>query len=282
MDLFDLYQHVKRRFRESDVEDADLAARFLIRETCGISDSAFLIGGGAAVDNDLRARLESYAQRHIDGEPISRILNRAAFWDLSFRVTPDVLDPRPETEMIITRALKIMPRDSDIDIADLGTGSGCLIVTLMTLYSRARGWAVDKSPVALAVARDNAVAHGVEDRISFIEGNWLESPDRLFDLIVSNPPYIPNRDIANLDVSVKNYDPILALDGGKDGFDAYRQIIPAIKKHLKQDGTALLEIGIFQAEKIERLVEDSGLCVKSVHVDMSGIPRVVEISFGEK
>jgi release factor glutamine methyltransferase len=201
---------------------------------------------------------------------------------LPFKVSEAVLDPRPDTETIIEATFQHFQDKPLRTILDLGTGSGCLIVTLLHEFPDSRGVAVDISESALAIARENADRNGVLDRCTFVKSDWDDSftadlPSK-YDLIVSNPPYIPNQDIANLLDEVKKHDPSLALDGGNDGLDAYKKIIPIINSHLNRDGISLLEIGISQEKDVTRIAANAGLTPSRIHSDLGGIPRVVEIS----
>ena len=182
-------------------------------------------------------------------------------------------------------ALKAYGNTPPQTVLDLGTGSGCILIALLHEWPKSRGTAVDISGTALEVARENAQQNQVADRIEWIESNWMENlPDagEGYDCIVSNPPYITNPDIESLAPEVKNHDPILALAGGNDGLQCYKKIIFNLKKNLKSQGKAFLEIGQNQGNDVMRLVEDSGLSVENVHPDLAGIPRVVEISCGDK
>lgn len=280
--LYESYKDLRRQLKDSGIESPDLEARWILKHVLGVTD-ADLIGG---VDRTLWAeeidKIESILERRVKGEPLSRILREKEFWGLTFAVTPDVLDPRHDTEIIIEKALELFAEHEPERILDLGTGTGCLIVTLLKAWPEAKGVAVDLSPAALRIAKENAQRHGVEGRITFIEGSWFEKVTGTFDLVVSNPPYIPNPDIPNLEKEVREYDPILALDGGQDGLEPYKIIFSKLKEFLEPGGKALLEIGIGQQDDIARLGRESRIRVECVHPDHGGIPRVVEISSGDK
>lgn len=280
--LRNVYLKTRDQLRSSGVDNPDFVARDLIKRAVDVADIDIILVSEQEVYAGKVQEINECLKRHISGEPVSRIFGEREFWGLPFRVTPDVLDPRPDTETIVDVALKQFIGRPPERILDLGTGTGCLIVSLLTEWPLADGVATDVSEKALAVAKENAKKHNVDKRLKLLESDWFESVKGKFDVIVSNPPYISNQEIPNLPVAVKEYDPILALDGGNDGLDCYRKIISGLKTHLKDDGICFLEIGYSQAEDVTRLVEDSGLFVKEVHPDMAGIPRVVEISFGEK
>lgn len=278
----DLYVLTRDELRQGGIENADLVARDLLKRTIDVSDLDIVTNASREIYSGKIDEMNSYLKRHISGEPVSRIFGEREFWGIPFKITPDVLDPRPDTETIVEVALQRFAGGAPESILDLGTGSGCIITALMTEWPLARGVANDISDKALAVAEENARRAGVGDRLSFVQGSWGEGVEGLFDLIVSNPPYISNREIPNLPPAVKNFDPILALEGGEDGLECYRALLTEIKRLLKNGGIGLLEVGFSQAQDVSRLVEDSGLSVRGVHPDIAGIPRVVEISFGEK
>lgn len=281
MSLQELQKIIRERLVAAAVEDSAREARWLIKHALDVND-ADLISGKKEVSNDEADEVRMLADRRAAGEPVSRIIGEKEFCGLSFRVTPDVLDPRFDTEVLVEAAARRFAANPPRMILDLGTGSGCILVALLKKFPDAVGVGVDISESALAVAQDNAARNGVKDRASFAQGDWAKSLDESFDLIVANPPYIPSGDIPNLNAEVKNHDPILALDGGFDGLSAYKKIFSQIKKNFLPGGAGFFEAGILQAEDIARLAENEGFLVKSYHADSAGILRVVEIDSGEK
>jgi len=282
MKLQDLYFETKQELKAADKDSPDLAARRLIKQAAGLSDVQFITEPEKAMSQAVIDTVKAMVERRLKGEPVSRILGEQEFGGLPFKVSEAVLDPRPDTETIIEATFQHFQDKPLRTILDLGTGSGCLIVTLLHEFPDSRGVAVDISESALAIARENADRNGVLDRCTFVKSDWDDSftadlPSK-YDLIVSNPPYIPNQDIANLLDEVKKHDPSLALDGGNDGLDAYKKIIPIINSHLNRDGISLLEIGISQEKDVTRIAANAGLTPSRIHSDLGGIPRVVEIS----
>lgn len=279
---------ITRRLRgalaAAGVDTAALDARIFVRQGAGFSDADLITNGQALLPVQVIEKIENMLSRRVAGEPVSRIVGGREFWSLFFKVTQDTLDPRPDTETLVAAALKNAPLDRPIRILDLGTGTGCILISLLTELPHATGVAVDINPGALAVARENAIRHGVESRIEFRHGSWFEpiGQSESFHLIVSNPPYIPAKDIESLSREVRKHDPILALSGGDDGLDAYKIILDGMKKHLACGGRALFEIGQGQEGDLTRLVEDSTLYVRESYTDLGGIVRVVEMSCGEK
>ncbi|MCA9018276.1 MAG: peptide chain release factor N(5)-glutamine methyltransferase, partial [Planctomycetaceae bacterium] len=185
-------------------------------------------------------------------------------------------------EVLVERALAIFSERGPAAILDMGTGSGCILISLLSRFLDSYGVGLDLSYGALLTARRNAARNGVLNRSGFICGSWGDSLGKKFDLVVSNPPYIANHVIPSLQEEVRDHDPILGLDGGADGLQAYRDIFSGLNSLLAPDGKALLEIGFDQGDSVMRLAEDSGFCVEGVWPDYAGLPRVVEISSGDK
>ncbi len=228
--------------------------------------------------------IEQAIARRKTGEPLSRILGTREFWGLDFKVTSDVLDPRPDTEILVEQALRWakQTQKKTLRILDLGCGSGCIVISLLKELPDATACAIDISQAALDVAQHNASMHGVDSKITFVASNWLERVEGVFDLVVSNPPYIRTGVMNDLAESVRCFDPVLALDGGLGGLDAYEKILFSLKRILDCDGRAFLEIGFDQGADISRLVEKSGANLMCIHKDFGGHFRVAEITAGEK
>lgn len=276
-----LHSEARQRLMIAGCDSPALDARIFVKKVFGLSDADLIAGEDRLAMEDEQATLEAMMTRRLSGEPVSRILGQREFWGLMFTVTPAVLDPRPDTETIVQAAVQEMAVNPPATILDLGTGSGCLLIALLTEFPGARGTAVDISPEALAVAKMNAETLGVVDRITFVEGRWFDSVTGSYDLIVSNPPYIPIQDIESLAPEVRNHDPILALAGGDDGYDAYRVIIKETQAHLNPGGLCYLETGFDQGENVARLAGESNLSVRRIIPDIAGIPRAVEITRGD-
>lgn len=277
-----LYRRLKIRFRIAGIESAELEARMILERRAGVSWSDLVARPETLISDAIAEQIESDARIRESGMPLSRLYGVRGFGKLEFLLTPDTLDPRPDTETLVDAALIRFSRCPPRRILDLGTGSGCILVSLLYEWPQAFGIGVDRAFGACAAARINAQKAGVADRAAFVCAEWGDSLSGAFDLIVSNPPYIPSADIPTLSDSVKNFDPILALDGGEDGFESFRLVITAIKNLLTEDGAAFVEIGAEQARDSKRLVEEADLNHIARHSDSSGIPRVVEMSRGDK
>lgn len=279
----DILKQLRVRFAASGLDTPDLDARILVRHFLNLSDADLITGQGAATEEQIDA-LDAAIERRLSGEPVSRILGYREFWGMRLKVTPDTLDPRPDTERLVEMAVEALKDNPPRRILDLGTGTGCILLALLKEFPQATGIGIDINPAAVDVSRENMENNGLSDRAAFRQGNWTDSlteSDGSFDLIVSNPPYIPEADIESLAPEVRNHDPILALVGGKDGLNPYKILIPEIKKFLAPRGRAFFEIGQNQDKDIARLVEDSGFVVRRIGADYAGILRVVEITYGD-
>jgi release factor glutamine methyltransferase len=253
-----------------------LDARLIVQHALGIGWDTLYLREDQPLVKDERARLESELARRIAHEPVSRIVGRRHFWTLDLAVSPDTLDPRADTESLIETVVAAIPeRSQPLKILDLGTGTGAILLALLAEYPNAAGLGVDLSEGALAIARINAESHGLGKRASFAAGHWADGLAGQFDVIVSNPPYIESSDLAGLAPEVREHDPVLALDGGLDGLDAYRVIIPAIPPLLSPGGFAVLEIGAGQADAVTRIAGENGLAPIGRRADLGGIERAL-------
>ncbi|USG60694.1 peptide chain release factor N(5)-glutamine methyltransferase [Sneathiella marina] len=209
-------------------------------------------------------------------EPISHILGHREFWSLDFLVGPDVLDPRPDSETLIETVLMAQKSGQEItSILDLGVGSGCLLLSLLSEIENARGTGVDQSQAAIEIAIQNARRLGLEDRTKFQHGNWCDGIGETFDLVISNPPYIPASDIEGLQPEVKDFEPLSALIGGEDGLDCYRDIVSSVKPRMNSNSLIVFEVGAGQAQQVSDLLENSGFSDVSRHKDLAEIERCV-------
>jgi release factor glutamine methyltransferase len=236
---------------------------------------------GEALPAEAAARYAGHLARRAGHEPVSRILGHREFWSLDFALGPATLDPRPDSETLVEAALAACP-DRPLRVLDLGTGTGCLLLAVLHDRPAAFGLGVDRSEAAAGTARANARALGLADRAAFLVGDWATALDARFDLILSNPPYIPEAEIAALDPEVRDHDPHLALSGGADGLDAYRDLAVALPGLLVPGGTAVVELGIGQAADVAALFRAAGLDITATPHDLAGIPRclVAKKEFG--
>jgi release factor glutamine methyltransferase len=267
--------------REAGIETPELDARLLLCHAAALTHESFVARAGEALQSEAAVRLEALVRRRASREPISHITGTREFYGRSFLVDESALDPRPDTETLIEAALALIEktgrREEPLRLLDLGTGTGCILVTLLDELAKARGFGTDLSPAALRLAEANARRLGVADRASFLASDWLDAIHGEFDLIVSNPPYIASGEIKRLAPEVAHHDPYLALDGGPDGLEAYRRIAAGAARLLAPKGAILVEMGASQAPAVAGLLHDGGFLVANdgPSFDLGGRPRVV-------
>jgi release factor glutamine methyltransferase len=239
-------------------------------------DRTFLISHAEdPVDDDFLDQLRELVERRAAGEPLQYITGVQDFYGREFRVTPDVLIPRPETELLVEAALEVS--DAAL-ICDVGTGSGCIAITLLCERPKARAVALDKSPAALEIAKFNAAKLSVADRARFVVSDCFNALDRSeyqFDLIVSNPPYVSESALAGLQREVRDHEPLVALSPGADGLSVIRRLLTDAPSYLKSNGHLLMEIGFDQGEKVRNLIDESVWSLLEVRPDLQCIPRIV-------
>lgn len=256
-------------------------ARFLAEHALTLSPSDLILRGREPLGEAGARALAEAAARRLSGEPVARILGAWEFWGLPFRLAPETLVPRPDTETLVEAALRLFSeRGAPLRIVDLGTGSGCILTALLHERPNAVGVGLDRSEAALRVARENARANGVGARAAFLCGSWLDALAGPFDLIVSNPPYIAAPVIATLAPEVRGHDPRAALDGGEDGLDAYRAILFDLSRRpdlLAPGGALALEIGYDQGEAVAALARQAGFPEPALTRDLAGQDRVVTL-----
>lgn len=257
---------------------AALDARLLLQAAAQVTHEDIIATPDAVLLSDKSALFESYVTRRLAHEPVSRILGHRDFYGRRFSVTSAVLDPRPDTETLIDAALLLIPPGARL--LDLGTGSGAIAVTLLAERTLATGVATDISEDALAVACSNAEAHGVLPRLELVQGDWFEPVTGGFDVILSNPPYVPAGDVAELAPDVREFDPLPALAGGADGLDPYRAIAAGAAGHLNSGGLILLEIGAGQEEAVAGLFAGQGLRNVGRFRDLAGHVRCLHLVRG--
>jgi len=263
-------------FQRSGIESPAREARISLCVASGVSQTALIVAPGEPL-GVAAARVREFAARRAAGEPLSRIVGKREFWGLSLAISPQVLDPRPETESIVEAAIAIFSdrRDDPLRILDLGVGSGSILCALLAEFPEARGVGVDISAGAASVALGNVETCGLAQRAEIRVGDWTQALERPFDLIVSNPPYIPTADLAWLPREVRDFDPRLALDGGFDGLAAYRQIMQGAMSLLAPGGCLLAELGARQTAKVIAIAKQSGFTDTTAFKDLASIDRVM-------
>lgn len=276
--MTDYFSVIVRKLAAAKIENPRLETRLLFAEVLKCKPSE--IYSGTVLSSADIEKINFMLEQRLQHKPLDKILGHREFYKYDFAVNEDVLSPRPDTEILLESALEILQNIPMARILDLGCGSGCIIASLLKENPDACGEAVDISDKALAVAQKNSDNLAIGSRLRFVKADWFADDftsalnDR-FDMIVSNPPYIPSADIETLEPEVKNYDPLLALDGGKSGYDSYKAIAEIVPNLLKNSGYILLEAGQGQAQKIADIFIAHGLTLHKIVNDLSGIARCV-------
>ena len=275
--LLEAWSGAQKRLKTAGVDSPSIDARLLLEAAADVSRVDVISDPYRQLTAEQVERFDGYVERRSRREPVARILGRKGFWKLLLQVSPDVLTPRPETERVVDIALEAFPEErASFSMLDLGVGSGAILLSVLAERPAAKGLGVDISEAALAVARDNAAGLGLADRATFLRTDWTQGlPDEAFDLVTSNPPYIPTGDIEGLEPEVCEHEPRLALDGGADGLEAYRVLAPEILRVLKPEGRFAVEIGWDQGAAVKALFEQAGAQGLKVVRDLSDRDRVV-------
>ncbi len=267
-----------QRFERAGIEEPSADARVLVAFAVGVTPVFLRMHPDFTIEPDILNKIEAFADRRVKREPVSKIIETRGFWRLDFKVTKDVLDPRPDSETLIDETLKLFPdKAAALRVLDLGTGSGCLAQALLCEYGNARAVGFDASDAALKIAAENAASNRLTERFETKSGSW-DDPDWFgdlgqFDLVISNPPYIAESERADLAPEVVNFDPERALFAGADGLDAYREIVPALPFLLRDGGVFITEFGKGQHDAVREIVEAAGLDFHAFGIDLGGVAR---------
>ena len=260
--------------KEKKISSYILDSELLLSKALNKTREEILINLVNIVKENKISIFERYLYRRSKNEPIAYILEEKEFWSKKFKVNSDTLIPRPETELLVDEILKLY-KGKNISILDIGTGSGCIIISLLNYLKRSTGTGIDISPKAISIARQNAQMHKLCNRVKFSNKKIENIFDKKFDLIVSNPPYIERKEIKNLSEDIKRYEPRVALDGGNDGLDLIRKVIYKSKYILKIKGMLALEIGNEQIKKVSKLLIDNNFCIRKIIKDYKNNVRCV-------
>ena len=273
--LNEMMAHLRNRFSIAGVEDPMAEARILVSGLMGLSRTDFIARSEDPIPHEHEIAIHAAAERRVRGEPVYRILGRREFYGLELKLAKDTLEPRPDTEVLVDLVLDLLKdrRQEPLDILDLGTGTGAICLALLSQLPEARGTGTDLAPGALAQATANAQANGLVDRFGTVESRWFERISGRYDVIVSNPPYISSSVIPGLDREVRDHDPLLALDGGEDGLDAYRDIADGAAGFLKPGGIVAVETGFDQKKAVREIFEQTGFCEIAAAKDYAGNDR---------
>ena len=274
-DVATVLHTIARQLEAADVDSVRLDARLLVGAATGETAAGLIARPQRRLSAQEADILRGMVARRCAREPIAQILGSREFWSLEFEVSASVLTPRPDSETIIEAACRHIPApDRPFRVLDLGTGSGCLLLALLHEFPAASGVGVDIGAAAVTLARRNSDRLGVGARAAFVVGDWADSIAGRFDVVMSNPPYIATAEIAGLAPEVAHYEPLSALDGGRDGLDAYHAILPLTSTFLAPGGIALFEIGAGRHEAICSLASACGLAIVALEADIAGIARV--------
>lgn len=274
--LLSAWKGAQERLKSGRIDSPSIDARLLLEVAAGVSRTDILTDPYRVLPDETVAAYDAMIERRLKREPVSRILGRKGFWKIMLNVTPDVLSPRPDTEAILDVVLPAFEPGRAFEMIDIGTGSGAILLAVLAERPAAKGVGTDISFEALAVAKENASSLELDNRAAFLRTEWAAGfGDHSFDLVVSNPPYIPSADIAGLDPEVRDHDPHLALDGGPDGLEPYRLLAPEIMRILKPDGIFAVEIGWDQGPAVQALFQAAGFTDVKVVKDLGDRNRVV-------
>ena len=266
------------RLGTAGVEGSRLEARLLLAHALGLAQEALLLDPDAPLPPEAAERFAVLLARRVAREPLALILGRREFWSLDFALSRDTLDPRPDSETLVAAALARIPdRAAPLRLLDLGTGTGCLLLALLSELPNASGAGLDIVPGAAALARRNAASMGLEARAFFVAGRWAAAIGGDIDVVLANPPYVPSAAIDGLAPEVARFEPRAALDGGGDGLRAYRELAPDLARLLRPGGFAVIELGAGQADAVAEIFAPQGLDQVARHRDLGGIERCLTV-----
>lgn len=276
-----LLAQARQKLQEAGIDSAALDARILLLHAAGITPEKLISNSHDPVGTDIQDTLAGYVKRRIGYEPVSRILGKREFWSMDFMLSPGTLDPRPDSETVVEAIVewadKTGRRDAPLNIIDLGTGTGCLLLAALSELPNATGVGIDISSDSIMTADGNARELGFSERSDFRNQSWDSLETQYFDVVISNPPYIPETDSESLAPEVARFDPEDALYGGVDGLENYRKIARLLKNILSRNGAAFFEVGIGQFKDVQQIFEQEGFLPGGVKRDLAGVERCVRI-----
>ena len=270
-----LVREIAARFESAGLDSPRLDARILVAHVLGFEPNHVFTKSDEVFDAATRRDAEKLVKRRLAHEPVSRIIGTREFWGLEFVLAPETLDPRPDTETLVSAALEFMPyfNRSPVRVLDLGTGTGCILLAILSEWPDAIGLGVDISEGAVAAATANAARLGIAQRAEFRAGSWAEGVTDVFDVVVSNPPYIAEGERSHLSAEVAEFDPPMALFGGVDGLAAYRAMLPSARRIIAPGGRIIIEIGSGQATAVTELLGPAGFEIEAQKNDIAQIVR---------
>jgi len=258
---------------QADIDSYKLDAELLLFHVLNIDKTEYFRNPERSLDNQEHSKFSEFIQQRITRKPVSKIIGLKEFYSLDFHTNNHTLDPRPDTELLIDTARKLLNINDKLSILELGTGTGCIIITLLKYFNVSRGTSVDISQEALNVAQENATLHNIENRLELQKGDMLKGLTNQYDLIISNPPYIEESEIGRLEPEVRTHDPMMALEGGGDGLDFYKIIANNARQHLTIKGIIILEIGYNQKQAVTSIFAEAGFKLRESLKDLGNNDR---------
>lgn len=275
MILKEIQRKLCNNFSIIGIETPELDARIILKEVLSLDDKDLILKESLDIPNELIEKIIAIESRRLNGEPISKIFKKRDFYNSTFLISNDVLDPRPETELIVEIANNFIDKNEVKNILDLGTGSGCILLSILKENKMINGLGIDLSKDAISIAKQNSKKLNLETQSNFLISNWMSSVNYKYDLVVSNPPYIASEDIKKLSKSVKIYDPILSLDGGDDGLNSYRLIASDLKRVVSKNALIIIEIGYNQSLQVIEIFKKNNFKLMKKYNDINGLDRVL-------
>lgn len=273
--LSELQKKITKILAEGGIETNSLDARIILREIFNFDEKELILNSDLILSESKISKVQKIITRRLNFEPVSKIFGKRDFYNSTFSISDDVLDPRPETENIVEIANNFILEKGYESFIDLGTGSGCIILSILKENKNLTAVGVDISIDAIDIAKKNSKDMNLEKRSSFLVSNWLSSIYNSYDLIISNPPYIPSDEIITLSKTVKNFDPLISLDGGQDGLKCYKEIAQDINRVINKNGRVILEIGYNQAHDVIKIFESKEFKLLKIYKDINGLNRIL-------
>ena len=275
MILKEIQRKLCNNFSTIGIETPELDARIILKEVLSLDDKDLILKESLDIPEEMIEKIITIESRRLNGEPISKIFKKRDFYNSTFVISNDVLDPRPETELIVEIANNYINKNEVKNILDLGTGSGCILLSILKENRMINGLGIDLSKEAISIAKQNSKKLNLEIQSNFLVSNWMSSVNYKYDLVVSNPPYIASEDIKKLSKSVKIYDPILSLDGGDDGLNSYRLIASDLKRIISMNALIIIEIGYNQSLQVIDIFKKNDFKLIKKYNDINGLDRVL-------
>ncbi|MBN44004.1 MAG: protein-(glutamine-N5) methyltransferase, release factor-specific [Rhodobiaceae bacterium] len=275
MILNQIQKKLSNNFSTIGIETPELDARIILKEVLSLDDKDLILKESLDISDDTIKKINAIELRRLNGEPISKIFKKRDFYKSTFVISNDVLDPRPETELIVEIANNYINKSKVKNILDLGTGTGCILLSILKENKMINGLGIDLSKEAISIAKRNSKKLHLETQSNFLVSNWMSSVNYKYDLVVSNPPYITSGDINKLSKSVKIYDPILSLDGGDDGLNSYRLIASDLKRIISKNALIIIEIGCNQSLQVIEIFKKNDFKFIKKYNDINGLDRVL-------